>query len=109
MAVSFASNTLLEGADMSANWQSEAINLVQKRGFAIHVIHTGNAIGSFYLAISIDNLNWILLNGSTQAITQAGDVFWNVDASGYLSARVHYVATSGTGSADAKFSTKEAV
>lgn len=109
MAVSFASNILLENADMSANWQSDTISLVHKRGFSIHVIHTGNAQGSFYLAVSIDNENWILLNGSTQAITEAGDVFWNVDAAGYLSVRLHYVATSGTGSADAKFSTKEAI
>lgn len=109
MAVSFASNVLLQGADMSANWQSDTISLVHKRGFSIHVIHTGNAQGSFYIAISIDNVNWIVLNGSTQAISQAGDVFWNVDAAGYLSARLHYVSSTGTGSANANFSTKEAI
>lgn len=109
MAVSFGSNILLEGADMASSWQSDTISLVQKRGFSIHAIFTGAPVGSFYIAVSIDNTNWIILSGSTQAIAAAGDVFWNVDASAYLSARLHYAATSGTGSCDAKFSTKEAV
>jgi hypothetical protein len=109
MAVSFASNILLEDGDMSSSFQSDVISLVHKRGFSIHAIHTGNATGSFYIAVSIDNDNWIVLNGSTQAIATAGDVFWNVDAAGYLSARLHWVNSSGTGSTDAKFSTKEAV
>lgn len=107
MAVSFGSNKLIENADMSTSFQSDNINLVQKKGFSIHAIFTGAPVGSCYLAVSIDGVNWVILNGSTQAISAAGDILWNVDASYYLMARLHYVAISGSGSMNGFFSTKE--
>ena len=109
MAVSFGSNKLFEAANMGSSFQSDNINLIQKGGFSIHSIFTGSPVGSAYLAVSIDNTNWIILDGSTQAISAAGDIFWNVDSAKYLSVRYHYVYTSGSGSNNAFFSTKEVV
>ena len=109
MAVSFASNRLITSADMSATFQSDEINLVQKGGFSIHAIFTGSPVGSLYIAVSINNSDWIVLADSAQAISAAGDVFWNVDSAKYKLARLHYTATSGTGTLNAFFSTKEVV
>lgn len=109
MAVTFASPVLISAADMSASFQSDVINLNQKGGFSIHAIFTGSPVGSLYIAVSIDNSNWIVLADSAQAISAAGDVFYNVNSAKYASARLHYTATSGTGSLDAFFSTKEVV
>lgn len=109
MTVSFGSNKLIENANMSASFQSDTINLTQKTGFSIHAIFTGSPVGTLYIAVSIDNENWILLADSEQAITEAGDVLYNVESSKYSLARLHYSFTSGSGSLDAFFSTKEAV
>jgi hypothetical protein len=109
MTVSFGSNKLVEDVDMASSFQSDIINLTQKNGFSIHTIFTGAPVGSFYVAVSIDNSNWAILEGSTQAITASGDIFYNVDSAKYLSARLHYVFTSGTGTANAFYSTREAI
>ena len=109
MAVAFASHDLISAANMSASFQSDVINLEQKGGFSIHAIFTGSPVGSLYIAVSINNSDWIVLADSAQAISAAGDVFYNVDIAKYSSARLHYTATSGSGSLDAYFSTKEVV
>ncbi len=109
MALTFGSHKLIDAADMSSSFHSDAISLVQKLGFSIHFIFTGAPVGSSYIAVSNDNVNWILLPDSTQAISAAGDVFYSVNDSKYLFARLHYSAISGSGSAEAFYSTKEAI
>lgn len=109
MTISFGSNKLIESGSMASSFQSDVLNLVQKRGYAIHAIFTGSPVGSLYIAVSIDNSNWIVLDGSAQSISAAGDVFYNVDISHYISARLHYTRTSGTGDFNAFYSTKEVV
>ncbi len=109
MTISFGSNKLIEAASMSSSFQSEDIPLIHKKGFSMHAIFTGAPVGSFFIAVSIDRTNWIVLDGSSQSVLVAGDIFYNVDESNYLAARLHYAFTSGTGSCDAFFSTKEAV
>lgn len=106
MAVTFASNKLIENQSMAASFQSEAIPLIQKQGFSVHAIFTGSPVGSLYLAASIDGINWTVITDSPQAVSAAGDVFFNIRDTAYLSARLHYAATSGTGSLNAFFSTK---
>jgi hypothetical protein len=109
MAVSFASSRLITAASMAASFQSDNISLVQKGGFSIHAIFTGAPVGSIYVAVSIDGSNWIVLSDSAATIIAAGDVFYNVTDSKYKLARLHYAFTSGSGSMDAFFSTKEVV
>lgn len=108
MALTFASNALISDGDMSASFQSEEINLHNKSGFCVHAVFTGSPVGSLYISVSIDGTNWVLLPDSTEAITEAGDVFYNVSDSKYLLARLHWSFTSGTGDLDATYSTKEA-
>lgn len=109
MAISFGSNKLIESVDMGSSFYTEGINLNQKIGFSIHSIFTGSPVGSMYLAVSIDNSNWIILDGSTQAISEAGDIFYNVDITNYSFVRMHYVFTSGAGTMDSFFTTREAI
>lgn len=101
------SNTLLDSADMAASFQSDHITLPMSNGFAIHAVFTGSPTGSFYIAVTIDGINWAVLPDSTQAITAAGDIFYNVTDSKYQMARVHYSFSSGTGSCDASYSIRE--
>ena len=106
--VSQLSNRLIEDADMSSRFVSEHITLAQRIGFSIHAVFTGSPVGSMYISVSINGIDWMLLPDSTEAITAAGDVFYNVCDVKYLMARLHYTATSGTGSLDAFVNTKEA-
>lgn len=104
---SILSNKLIEDGDMSVAFQSEQLQLSQRGGFAMHAVFTGAPVGSLYISVSIDALSWVILPDSTQAITEAGDVFYNVTESKYLLARLHWAPISGTGIMDASVSAKE--
>jgi hypothetical protein len=106
MTISFASNKLIEGGDMSATFQSDGINLHGKEGYSIHAIFTGSPMGTVYLAVSNNNEDWAVLADSAQAVSAAGDVFYNVSKANYSYVRFHYSATSGSGSLDAFFKAK---
>lgn len=106
MTISFSTNKLIEGGDMSSSFQSDEIILHGKEGFSIHAIFVGIPDGALYLAVSNDNFNWSLLADSTVAITEAGDVFYNVTESKYAYVRLHYSANSGSGTLDAFFKAK---
>lgn len=102
-------NNLIEDASMLESFQSEPITLVNKDGFSIHTVFTGSPNGSFFIAVSIDGRNWTVLPDSTQEVTEAGDIFYNVTDSKYQLARLHYSRTSGSGTCDASYATREAV
>lgn len=108
MVANNATNLLFSSTDMGSSFQSEAISLSGKIGFAIHTIFTGSPVGTFYISVSIDGTNWILLPDSSQAVSGAGDILFNVKESFYLLAKLHYTYSSGSGNAQASFSTKEA-
>jgi len=103
-----ASRVLLENADQSANFQSNEINLANASAFSVHAVTTGSAAGSFYLSASVDGTSWVLIPNSTQAVSGGDTVLYNVKSAGYLMARLHWVFSSGTGTADASFAVKEA-
>lgn len=106
MSIVHASNTLISNADMSASFYSDSIQLTKKISYSMHAIFTGAPVGSLYIAISIDGIDWTVLPNSTTAISAAGDVFFNITQVGYLYARLHYAFTSGTGTLNAYYSTK---
>ena len=108
MAVSFASNVLVTAADMSASFNSDTVFLAKKDGYAVHAVFTGSPVGSFYIAISIDGINFTVLTDSTTAIAAAGDILVEVTTSKYLCFRAYYTKTSGTGTMNIYFSTKDA-
>lgn len=102
-----ASNVLIESTSMASSFMSERVTLSQRAGFSIHAVFTGSPTGSFYIAVSINGIDWILLPDSTQAVSAAGDIFWNVNDSKYLLARLHWSYSSGSGTCDAYVSKKE--
>lgn len=104
MALSY---TLLSAQDMGASIVSDPIYLHRKPNYAMHFIYTGSPTGSIYISVSIDGINWVLLDDSTTAISAAGDVLYNVSVAGYLMARAHYSRTSGAGSLTVLYSVKE--
>lgn len=106
-----ANNTtglLFDDVSMSASFQSEPISLSGKAGFAIQTVFTGSPVGTFYISVSVDGITYVLLDDSERAISASGDILYNVKDSNYLMAKLHYTRTSGSGSADASFSTKDA-
>ena len=109
MGIEFGKRSLITNAAMTSSFMSDPIDLVQRIGFSIHNVFTGSPNGSFYIAVSIDNIQWILLPDSSQAISAAGDVFYNVSDSKYVAARLHYAFTSGSGTLNSTYSTKEAI
>jgi hypothetical protein len=103
-------NLTLSSTDMSANITSNAIWLGHIANFAIQLTFTGSPTGTFKLQASNDEgandlkladasiTNWTDVDGSDQAITEAGNHMWNVQNCGYRWVRVVYTFTSGTGS-----------
>lgn len=104
---SLLSNKLIEDGDMSASFMSEHIQLAHRGGFAIQAVFTGAPVGSVYVSVSIDGTFWVLLPDSTVAVTEAGDITYNVADSKYLMARLHWARSSGSGTMNASVSTKE--
>jgi hypothetical protein len=107
MSISFSSQRLLTDQDMAGDIVSDPINLHNKIAYSIHAVYTGAPVGSIYIAVSIDGENWSVLSDSPTAISGPDNLFYNVRIAGYLFARLHYAATSGSGTLNAFFSTKE--
>jgi hypothetical protein len=108
MAVSILSNRLIDTQGMTASFVSEHFSVAGRAGFSVHAVFTGSPTGSFYLSVSINGIDWILMDGSTQAVSAAGDILWNVNDSKYLLGRLHYSFSSGSGTTNAYISMKEA-
>lgn len=101
------SYNLVVNGDMAASVVSDPVYLHRKTNYAMHFIYTGSPTGNIYIAVSIDGINWVVLDNSTTAISAAGDTLYNVSVAGYLMARAHYARTSGTGTLNVIYSTKE--
>ena len=106
MAVTFASNKLMEDVAMTSSFQSDEIYLHRKTNYSIHSIFTGSPVGSMYIAVSINGDDWIVLADSTQAIAAAGDIMYNIDKGSYSIARLHYTFASGSGTCNSFFDAK---
>lgn len=108
MAITDVNNILFINTDMGSSFQSESIRLDRRIGFAIDVQCTGSPNGAFYLAASVDDVNFTVVDDSSEAITGAGNILYNVKDAMYSYVKLCYTRSSGSGSATAKFSTKEA-
>jgi hypothetical protein len=80
--------------------------------FSIQIFFTGTPVGAFKLQASNDPghpmaagdslkyatvTHWSDISGTQVNVTTAGDVFWDVQNSGYEWVRVKYTAVSGAG------------
>lgn len=106
MAIEFASNKLFINSPMDTSFESDVIPLERKRGFSVHVSHDGDAVGAFYISVSVDNELWEVLPDSPREIVEPGTIFYNVNELNYQYAKVCYSATSGNGNSSAKFNCK---
>lgn len=107
-------NLIPSGAqDMSTSFDLAPVYLGHIVNYSIQLVFTGSPVGTLSLQCSNDPgfptgnspvvqssnvTNWTIITGSSQAISAAGNVVWNVENAGYTWVRVDYVATSGAGS-----------
>lgn len=109
-----ANEDLLSGTlpDMVGSFDLRPLWLGHICNYSVQLVFTGSPVGTFSLQCSNDPgmpdggqtpqarsvTNWTVITGSSQAISAAGNIVWNVENAGYNWVRVHYVVTSGTGS-----------
>ncbi len=93
-------------SDMSQTITGAPIWLGHICNFAIQVVFSGTPSGVWFLQASNDLggrpedpevINWTLVKGSEQLITEAGDHMWNVQNCGYRWVRCVYIPTLGSG------------
>ncbi len=104
--ISQATTVVFSNVSMGESFQSDNINLSEKNSFSFHAVFTGSPTGTFYIGVSIDNINYILLPNSSQSVSAAGEVFWDIASAGYKSAALFYTFISGSGTANASYSMK---
>lgn len=111
-------------SDMSASFTLNPVYLGHIVNYALQLFFTGSPVGTFKLQASNDPgrtylpgqlpqsdtvVNWTDIAGSSQAISAAGDIMWDVQNAGYTWVRIVYTKTSGSGSVTiARFNVKGA-
>lgn len=111
-----SATSLGASANLSAIWLGHVCN------YSIQLVFTGTPVGTFKLQCSNDAgspnagsaatlatgvTNWTDVADSSQSITTAGDMVWNVSNAGYNFVRVVYTRDSSTGSlTSARINTK---
>ena len=111
----FANEKIISAADMSSSFLSEPILLDQIYGYSFQAVFTGSPNGTFKIQCSNDDVNssssvvgWSDVGSSSQAISAAGDLFYNIDAAFYKWVRIVYTRSSGSGSCDVVYFAKGA-
>lgn len=110
---------LLAAGDASGNLTSEHGLLAHAGGYSIQVVITGTAAGVLKLQGSDDPVpdsdfrvrtypvvNWTDIDDSSEPVTGAGTVVYNVRGVFYNWVRVVYTAASGTGTMTIRINTK---
>jgi len=114
--------TIIDNGDASGDLTSDAVLLDFHLGYCVSatVTTSGSIGGSLALQGAVDfggsspsqSVNatdvadWVDIAGSTQTITGAGVVTWNVEGAYYKWVRLVYTSTSGTGNITAKINAK---
>ena len=115
-----SSSGVVTGADASVSQTSAHGLLAHMIGFSIQAIITGTAIGSLKLQGSSDPVpdsnfpasgnwnvsNWTDIADSSEPVTGAGTIEYNVKSVYYNWVRVVYTSSSGTGTMVIRFNTK---
>lgn len=107
----YVPNLYVVGTVLSATRNSAAQQLYNSFVYAIQVVITGTPTGSLKLQASCDQaysgkptsgssglnplpVNWTDIASSSQAVTAAGSVIWNITDPGYNWVRIVYTDTS---------------
>lgn len=93
--------------NMSNSWTSEPIWLGHLPGYSIQLFFSGTPGGIFRLQCSNDKeqnvetaqgvQNWVIIAGSSQLLSEAGDHTWSVADAGYRWVRVQWIPALGSG------------
>lgn len=102
-------NIIPVGTVMNTTINSPAMQLQNQMGYNIQVVFTGTPTGTFKLQASSDNsatmtaggqvpyspTNWTDIANTSQAVSAAGNIMWNVMWANYNFVRVVYTDSSG--------------
>lgn len=99
--------SMIATTSAAADRNSGSIDLVDLYRFAIQVVFTGvDVVGTLKLQASLDNVTWVDVANSAQAVTASANHIWDVQAAGYRWVRVNWDYTSGTGNITATIAIK---
>lgn len=97
---------LLLNGDMSTNLTTDVIDTSRLNAVVFFAKYTGAPVGSLKLQVSVDNVNFVDLPDSPQAVSAAGQFMWNVTDTNYDKIRLVYTRTSGTGTLNVQVNAK---
>lgn len=118
---------LLSAKSLGSSFDSPAIPMLfRDRGSLSVNVLSGSAVGTFqlqgrtsfskpangsapvYPASTGPDTEWVPLVGTAQASPAAGSsISWDISETGYTEIRVDFISTSGTGTADVWFASKQ--
>lgn len=107
------------GTDVTTSPNSLPALLAHAWGCSIQAIFTGSPVGTVKLqgssdvapdanfsAANFSVINWTDISGSSQSISSAGNVAWDISRTGFSWIRVVYTSSSGAGTITAQIFTK---
>lgn len=104
-------HNILVNESMASSFESSILALDFVNFFSVQAVFTGSPSGTFKIQVSNDvnssPSNWSDLGDSSQAISAAGDIMWDISSAGYKWAKVVYTRTSGSGTCNAVAITKD--
>jgi hypothetical protein len=102
--------TLLETVSAANDVNSGVYDLCDLHRFAVQVKFSGsNVVGTLKLQCSLDNVTWVDVANSSQAVTSSANHIWDVQSAGYRYVRVNWDYTSGTGNITVSIHVKDPV
>lgn len=111
-------NVIFNALDASVSQTSPASSVKEVMGWAAQFSFTGTPVGTMKVQVSCDpgskspfdgqfSANWTDMAGSTQNVTGAGTVLYNVNWAYYSWVRYIYTAASGTGTISGRVNVKD--
>lgn len=91
---------------MTANRESDVIDVSKVNGYSIYAKWTGAANGTLKIQVSNDGINFVDLDDSEVPVLNSGQFMWNVDRVFYDKVKLVYVFSSGTGVLNASINGK---
>lgn len=99
---------LIKTTTATGTLTSPAFDLGDITTYSVYVAFTGSdVVGALTLEASDNNVSYITVASSSQAVATSNDHVWSVTGAGYRWVRVKYVHTSGTGNITADLVAKE--
>lgn len=103
----YVADKIVDANDMSASFNSEAIDIRLQYGFSVFAVWTGTPAGTLKLQCSPDGINqWTDVPSLSAAVSGAGSYFTNQQWQFYPFLRFVYTRTSGSGTLNIWFTGK---